>query len=59
MRSTSGGSPTFTAQLGAFNGVRAATYTFRKTASSTKSGSYSSVMVSECKKYGMKPFFFF
>ena len=46
---------TFTANLGAKNGVSAATYVFRKTASSTKSGSYSGVMVSECKKYGMKP----
>ena len=45
----------FVAKLGANNGVKAATYTFRKAFSSAKSGSFSSIMISECKKHGMKP----
>ena len=45
----------FTATLGKFNGVPARNYSFRVGASQARSGSYSIIMVQECKKYGMKP----
>ena len=46
---------TFTAKLGAKNGVSANTYTFRVTTASSTSGSYSSIMIRDCAKHGMKP----
>ena len=44
-----------TAKLGAKNGVLANTYTFRVTTASSTSGSYSSIMIKDCAKHGMKP----
>ena len=46
----------FSARLGAKNGVGMRTYLFRKTKlSKTSGGSYSELMIAECKKFSMKP----
>eukprot|EP01048_Picozoa_sp_COSAG05_P006561 COSAG05_NODE_433_length_9859_cov_4.471004_4_plen_622_part_00 len=42
-------------KLGGKNGVPAHLYRFKTTFAHSKSGSYSKIMVSECKKLGMKP----
>ena len=44
----------FAATLGAKNGVPAASYVFMKVKGGTR-GSYSSIMIKACKRYGMKP----
>ena len=46
---------TITASLGAKNGVPAREYTFQIVKASTTSGKYSDIMISDCKKIGMKP----
>ena len=45
----------FVADLGAKNGVAAASYVFKVVTASSFSGSYSSIMVAECAAHGMKP----
>ena len=47
--------PPFKAKLGAKNGVPARSYSFRYARPSSDSGNYSSIMIAECKKFGMKP----
>ena len=45
----------FSAQLGARNDVSAAPYAFIKKMLSSRSGKYSTHMIAECQKVGMKP----
>ena len=45
----------FTATMGAKNGVSARSYTFRRVQTQSRSGSYSTAMITECKKWNMQP----